>query len=238
MKKIRLNQLDIFRGYAIILMMFYHFAYDLNMFGYIHANPNKDTLWQISRYIIVTIFLLSMGMSLKLLHKDNIRWDKVKKRALILGGASIIVTISTYIEFPRSWVYFGILHFVFVGSLLALFFLNRPKLTIITTIFIFIASFSEIFRLHYLYVYLYKANYIPQYTQDFLNMFPWFGVILLGILMIEYNLHSKLFNLSIFKSKNIFNKTLAFLGRHSLITYLIHLPIIFGLFLAVRFFQS
>jgi len=144
MKKIRLNQLDIFRGYAIILMMFYHFCYDLNMFGYIHANPNKDTLWQISRYIIVTIFLLSMGMSLKLLHRDNIRWDKVKKRALILGGASLVVSISTYIQFPSSWVYFGILHFAFASSLLALFFLKHKILTLITMIFVFLASFTEI----------------------------------------------------------------------------------------------
>ena len=238
MKKIRLNQLDIFRGYAIILMMFYHFCYDLNMFGYIHANPNKDTLWQISRYIIVTIFLLSMGMSLKLLHRDNIRWDKVKKRALILGGASIIVTISTYIEFPRSWVYFGILHFGFVGSLLALLFLKNKKLTLFVALFFLFASFSDIFRLHYLYVYLYQHNIIPRYTQDFLNMFPWFGVILIGIVSVQYDIHSKLFNLSIFKAKNNFNSLLGFLGRHSLIVYLLHLPIIFGFFIIVRYINS
>lgn len=234
MKNNRIDTIDIFRGWAIVLMMGYHFGYDLNLFGYIHVQPNSDIKWIVARYTIITIFLLSMGMSLKLVHFDSIRWQKVAKRSVILGGASILVTISTYISFPSSWVYFGILHFIFVSSLVGLLFLSYPRFSILVAISIFVASALGWLRFHNLYILLKEPLHLPRYTQDFVPFFPWFGVVLIGIVLVSYGVHHRLPKDGFWSLNSSFNRVLSFMGRHSLIIYLIHLPAIFGIFMLIR----
>ncbi len=237
MKNNRIEAIDIFRGWAIVLMMGYHFGYDLNLFGYIHTRPNSEIEWIVARYTIITIFLLSMGMSLKLVHLDEIRWSKVRKRALILGGASILVTISTYIEFPTSWVYFGILHFIFVSSLVGLAFLSYPRLAIVVAISIFVAYAFGWLRFHSLYILLKEPLSLPRYTQDFVPLFPWFGVVLVGIVIVSYNWHKRLPSDSFLSTDTAVNRVLGFMGRHSLLIYLLHIPLIFSIFMLVRYLK-
>ncbi len=234
MKNNRIEAIDIFRGWAIVLMMGYHFGYDLNLFGYIHTRPNSNELWIVVRYTIITMFLLSMGMSLKLVHLEEIKWQKVIKRVIILGVASIVVSIATYIEFPRSWVYFGILHFVFVSSLVGLLFLPYPRFSILVAISIFVTYALGWLNFHSLYILLKEPLSLPRYTQDFVPFFPWFAVVLIGIIIVSYGLHNRLPKDSFLSANTARNRVLGFMGRHSLIIYLIHIPILFGIFLLIR----
>jgi len=221
----RLHSLDIFRAWAILLMIVFHFSYDLNYFGYISVQLNRETFWLIFRFIIVSMFLFSVGISLKLSHRKKIQWNKVKKRTFILVLASILVSISTYFEFPQTWVYFGILHFIALASLLALPFLSRPYLSLILSFSILFLSALGYLRLHGLFLYLQPILHLPKHTQDFVPFFPWFAVILLGISFVNFGLEEKIkFNIN-----TPINKFLAFLGRHALIIYLIHLPLLFAL---------
>ena len=87
----RLVGLDIFRGWAILLMVLFHFSYDLNYFKFIHIQMQIDPFWVYARYVIVSMFLLSVGISLALVHRTHIQWHKVYKRTLLLGGASLLV---------------------------------------------------------------------------------------------------------------------------------------------------
>ena len=226
----RIFALDIFRGWAILLMMVYHFSYDLNYFHYISVHFGKELFWLSFRYLIVSMFLLSVGMSLKLVHSKGISWQKVKRRAYILGASSLLVTIVTYMQFPRTWVYFGILHFIFLASILALPFIHRPYLALFTAISIFVASFFGYLGFHSLFSYLVHTHNIPRRTEDFLPLFPWFGVVLLGIVLAHFGLAQKIkpdMTLSI-------NKLTALLGKYSLLVYLVHLPVIFGIVWAVK----
>ena len=234
MNKTRLDSLDIFRGWAILFMIIYHFGYDLNLFGYISVNPNNNIWWIIPRYIIIFIFLLSMGMSLKLAHKDSINWKKVAKRTAILSVVSIIITISTYISFPSSWVYFGIIHFILISSLIGLIFVAYPRLSIFAIAFISIGSTLGWLKLHYIYVFLKAPLHLPRYTQDFVPFFPWFGVVLLGIVIVSYGWHEKLFTNRLLDISRYGRGVLAFMGRNALVIYLVHLPIIFGVFMLSR----
>ncbi|MFK5976416.1 MAG: heparan-alpha-glucosaminide N-acetyltransferase [Sulfurovum sp.] len=234
MKNKRIEAIDIFRGWAIVLMIGYHFGYDLNLFGYIHTHPNSNELWILVRYTIITMFLLSMGMSLKLVHLEEIKWKKVIKRSIILGVASILVTISTYIEFPRSWVYFGILHFIFVSSLVGLLFLSYPRFSLFVAISIFITYALGWLKFHSLYILLKETLSLPRYTQDFVPFLPWFAVVLIGIVIVSYEWHKRLPPNSFLGADTALNRVLGFMGRYSLIIYLIHIPIIFGIFLLIR----
>jgi len=231
----RLIGLDIFRGWAILLMIVYHFSYDLNHFRIIHINMDHEPFWVYARYVIVTMFLLSVGISLALVHTPMIQWQKIRKRTLLLGGASLLVSLATYIEFPHTWVYFGVLHFILVTSWLGLLFLPYPLLTLLTALFIFLASAMGWLHMHGLFSLLQSPLHLPPtYTEDIVRLFPWFGVVLIGIIFVSYNIHIKLFKNIFFSPSAIPNKILAFSGRHALIIYLLHLPILFGL---VSFFR-
>jgi len=221
----RLHSLDIFRGWAILLMIVFHFSYDLNYFAFVAIDFHRELFWLLFRYLIVAMFLFSVGVSLKLVHREGIAWDKVKKRSLILLGASLVVSLSTYIEFPSTWVYFGILHFILLVSLVALPFLSRPYLALILALAILLASALGYLRFHELFVYVQPLLDLPKRTKDFVPFFPWFGVVLLGIVFVHFRLEAK-FTLN---PKALWHKIPAFLGRHSLLVYLVHLPILFAI---------
>jgi len=231
MNKKRIAGLDTFRGWAILLMISYHFTYDLNLFKIISVDMNHTISFLTFRYTIMTMFLLGVGISLALVHKHDIKWTNVKKRMLQLGIASTLVTIATYTQFPHSWVYFGILHFIFIASLLALFFLPYPKITLFTSILIFLGYFTKIFHMHNLFSLLQPLLHLPRYTEDLVPIFPWFAIVLLGIFIVQHNWQEKLFSLKFLNSKNSLNRLLKIMGKHSLLIYLAHQPILFAGFM-------
>ena len=223
-------ELDIFRGWAILLMIAYHFTYDLNHFGIIQINMDHDLFWVYARYMIVTMFLLSVGISLALVHTPVIQWKKIRKRTLILGGAALSVSIVTYIQFPHTWVYFGILHFILMASWLGLLFLGHPRLALLTVFVIFLGSAMGWLHTHGLFTFLQAPLHLPPgYTEDIVRIFPWFAVVLIGIILVSYDLHLKALKNIFFTQDRFINKKIAFLGRHALLIYLIHQPILFGL---------
>ncbi len=227
----RLRELDIFRGWAILLMVIYHFSYDLSYFRIIHIDMDHEPFWVYARYLIVTMFLLSVGMSLALAHTPTIQWKKLRKRTLLLGAASLLISITTYFQFPQTWVYFGILHFILLASWLGLLFIPYPLLALLTALVIFIGSAMGWLHMHGLFYLLQAPLRLPlDYTQDVVRLFPWFGAILLGIVSVSCHIHTKLLKNTFFNPRTSHNKVLAFLGRHTLIIYLTHQPILFGLF--------
>ena len=238
MKNHRVIGLDIFRGWALLLMVIYHFNYDLSYFNIIKINLNSSNFFLLFRYTIICMFLLSMGISFSLVHRKSISWRKLRKRILLLSLASLAVTIATYIVFPNSWIYFGILHFILLSSLLALPFLNHPKIALLSAILILIGYATDSLSIHPLFNYLQPILHLPPiHTQDIITLFPWFGVVLLGTVIAYYDLYQKIFIQKIFNNNSLHNRVLKFMGQHSLLIYLIHQPILFFTFDIIRIIQ-
>jgi uncharacterized membrane protein len=223
----RLIWLDLFRGTAIGLMILFHFCYDLNYFGYLRIDIGHDPFWLVFRWIIVWIFLLAVGISLVLVHGGGIRWRSVFRRIGILGGAAALVSLATWVVFPRSWVYFGILHFILTASLAALPFVGRPRLALGTALLILGGSAAGILHMHGLYEWLRPFLHLPRYTKDLVPFVPWFGVVLLGVAFASAGWHRTPLLVSV-EARGRATRTLAFLGRHALAVYLLHLPLLFG----------
>jgi len=198
MRTQRIDGLDIFRGFAILCMVLYHFTYDLNYFSIISVDMNHTPSFLIVRYTIMSMFLVSVGMSLALAHKNMIRWSSVCKRIVQLGFASLAVSIATSVIFPDSWVYFGILHFILLGSLITLPLLKFPKITLILSLLILLGSATQLLHLHQLYGFLQVPLSLPLHSEDLVPLFPWLAVILLGTLIIHHDYHQKIFTHKIF----------------------------------------
>lgn len=221
----RIHHIDTLRGLAIAMMIAYHFCFDLDYFGVIDADLNHDPFWLVARTLIVTLFLAVMGVSLQLAHRQGIRWHAVSRRFALLVGCAVLVTLATWALFPRSYVFFGILHFIALASLLGLPFLNRPWLAITCgTALLGLGIFwSHPFFNGAPWQWIGLMTYKP-ITEDYVPLIPWFGVVLLGM--------AAGMTLRKAPAKKLpvgWRGTLAWAGRHSLPIYLLHQPVLLGM---------
>ncbi len=222
--------LDAARGFAVWLMIIYHFCYDLVLFKLAYFNLTQDIFWLSFRAMIVSLFLIIVGISLSFAFQIKKDWSTYYRRLMILGFAAALVSIGSYWLFGQRFIYFGILHFILIASVLALPFLKFNYLNLglglilIALGFTVQHSFFNQPHLHWLGMMTFKPP-----TEDFVPLVPWFGFVLIGIFLAKQLPISKL---STWKNDHWLKKILIFLGRYSLIIYLIHQPILIGSFYA------
>ena len=226
--------IDWLRGFAILLMVIYHFCYDLDLFGYIDTAFGKG-YWVPFRYVIVIGFLSLVGVSLVLVHSKNINWRSMQKRSLQLLLASLAVTASSYFVDPRQLTIFGILQFILVASWFALPFLRYYRLSFTLGIVVFALGHTfETASLNSLWLHWIGMVETERQALDYVPMFPWFGMVLIGITLGHW-----FFNTETGKTVASFEvgkvtglKQISWLleksGQHSLVIYLVHQPIMFG----------
>ncbi|MFA6268535.1 MAG: heparan-alpha-glucosaminide N-acetyltransferase, partial [archaeon] len=117
----RFWEIDFLRGIAIVMMVVFHFLWDLNYFGYIQVDLYKGFfgLFQIAT---AGLFLLLVGVMLAVgaeRHNKNYSLHFVK-RGIKIFCAGLLVTIVTFIFFPQNFVYFGILHLIGVSIIISI----------------------------------------------------------------------------------------------------------------------
>lgn len=236
LKKTRFGIVDAARGFAILLMFIYHFSFDLDYFGFIEENFNHDPFWIRLRMIIVSLFLTIVGISLYLATYQGLNKKHFRQRLLLLVFYSALVSISSWIMYPKAMIFFGILHFITVTSLLGLFFTRFGLLNLFLGISIIVIGqllSYPVFN-HPMLQWIGMMTRLPT-TVDYVPIFPWFGVVLIGIYLGQ--LLSQLSPLSfICRWRNIhpFNKTLAFASRYSLHIYMLHQPLFLGILYIIR----
>ncbi len=210
----RSSLLDAIRGFTIILMIFFHFSFDLDNFGFIHQDIVHAPFWYALPRLIVFLFFFAVGMSLTLAHAEKIHWKPFWKRFFKLVFWALVISAVTYYMFPENWIYFGTLHAIATISLMSLPFLKWPKTSLIIALALFLPS-------------LFLDKNIPFWEMphaswDYIAPFPWVGASLLGIFAAHKGLHL------VQLPENKLVKSLNYLGRHSLFIYLVHQPILFG----------
>ncbi|MEO8685102.1 MAG: heparan-alpha-glucosaminide N-acetyltransferase [Devosia sp.] len=227
----RFAVLDVTRGLAIIAMVVYHFCWDLSYFRFIAANVGFDFGWVVFGRLVLTAFLMLVGIGLVLAHGRGIRWPAFWRRQAMVAGAAIVITVATYVAFPDSFVYFGVLHAIAVTSLLALPFLRAPLAMTVAVAAIAIllpAVHSDpFFDAPWTSWIGFWVKAPP--TNDLVSVFPWFGIVLLGVIGARLVLGSGAADrLAAIQPDNRLARVLSRMGRWSLIIYLVHQPILLG----------
>lgn len=207
--------LDALRGFTVVLMIIFHFSFDLDYFGIVNIDIVHAPFWYFFPRLIVFLFLFAVGIALTLAHKDGIKWKAFGKRLLLIVFWAAIISIVTYYFFPTSWIYFGTLHSIAVVSVMSLPFLNRPWESLAIGLCLFIPSIVWDYNLPWIQ--------LSHSSWDYISPFPWVGASLLGI----FAAHKGIYLLDFPNNRLV--KSLNYLGRHSLFIYLIHQPILFGL---------
>ena len=218
---------DVLRGCSLILMIIFHFGYDLTVFGYTHYDTNSDIEWRVFRAVIVSGFLLAVGMSSYLAYGERIDKRKLTKNITKLFAVSALISVGSYAMYPNNWVYFGVIHFVTVALPLSLVFIHRPKLALISAIIIIVGYFGDFLTLERPWLWSVQHLGIPTHTVDLVSFLPWFAVVLIGILLIHHQLLPNI-------RANKVSLLLARMGQYSLLIYLLHQPLLFICFYSIQ----
>jgi uncharacterized membrane protein len=217
----RLQFLDALRGLAVIWMVIFHFFYDLRTFNVIDWDFNSGFWYGFPRFIAFT-FLFCVGLSLYYGHSGGFKKKAFIERSAKLFIAALLISIGTYVAFPNGWIYFGTLHCIFLGSILGIWFVNHRILAFVLMIAMMFSQYVLGYDIQWV------SSITNKYSMDFIPIYPWFWVILLGIVVAPL-----LKNLSILSNIHC-PQFLRWLGKHSLKIYLFHQPILFGSIFALK----
>lgn len=227
----RYELLDSVRGIAIGLMLVYHLAFGLSYLDILKINFSTDLFWLGFRALIVFLFLSLVGVSLVLANRKKLNLVSYFKRLLLLFIYMMSISWLSYQIVPDRYVFFGILHLIFVSSILGLFFIRfywgNLWLGVIVLLCGNFAAF-EFFN-HPLRQWI-GLKTVALYTNDYAPLFPWFGVVLIGIFIGHLLMkNSSLQAILSWSSNHWLFSTATWAGRYSLHIYFIHFQLFYVL---------
>tara|TARA_R110002126_G_scaffold255508_1_gene398506 strand:- start:3328 stop:4050 length:723 start_codon:yes stop_codon:yes gene_type:complete len=229
LKSGRLLVIDAARGAAIAGVVLFHIVWDLEFTGFISGMASHP-LWLVFGRSLAGSFMFLAGLSLVLAHGVQFRTQTFFRRLGVIAIAALAITIITLLAFPNAFVYFGILHSIAVASLIGVVFLKLPASASLLTGFVMLALPWIIslpaFDPRWMAWIGFSAN--PPLSNDFVPVFPWAGLTLLGIACAKAVDIDKNPLISAGVDSPFLSK-LAWLGRHSLAIYLIHQPVMLAI---------
>lgn len=227
----RYQIIDLLRGIAILMMFSYHFSFDLHYYGFIEQNFYSGTFWVYYRTLIVSLFLLLVGVSLHLATAKGIKAKSYFRRLGLLLFFAGLVSVISYIQFSERMIFFGILHFIAAASVLGLAFSRFYWFNLLfgSALIILGLNVQHAFFNQPLLQWFGLMTHKP-FTEDYVPLLPWFGIVLIGLFLgkfiYQYNSLPKFKSWS---SEQPAIRTLMFAGKHSLLIYMLHQPIFMGL---------
>jgi uncharacterized membrane protein len=231
MSRHRLATIDAARGLAIVAMVVFHVAWDLYYLGFIDIDVSNEPFWVVFQRAIVSTFLFLVGVGLALAHGDGIRWRSFWRRFAILAGAALLTTAGTAIVFPEYFVYFGVLHAIALFSLLGLAFVRAP-LWVVALAIVAVMAPPALFQHPVMSEKIWSWIGFwpsPPLTTDIVPIFPWFGLVLIGVFLTRVLVGSRVWaRVAAARLDGVFGRALRFMGRWSLVIYLVHQPLIYG----------
>jgi uncharacterized membrane protein len=246
-KKSRIEIIDGVRGIAIIAMVIFHALYDIKYIFLINFSIFGIDIFNIFEPlepVFAGIFILLSGISSRLSHSNL-------KRGLQLAVVAILLTVGTmiysYATNDDQSIYFGILHFL--SAAIIIFALLKTLLDKIPA-YVSLPLWSVLFFVTYN---IWQANFvgisglfefhIPEYIRntgllfpigiysetfksaDNFPLLPWIFIFLIGTVLGVYVKQRRLPE-KFYTTKMPF---FAFAGRYTLLIYIIHQPIVYGI---------
>lgn len=237
--KPRVAILDILRGTALVGMIIHHTLVSYEIVFQKSVDILYTAAFSAVQLLFVSIFLLVSGICTN--YSKN-----VLKRGVIVFLAGMLLTVATCFVLPAFNIYglniyFGILHMF--GLSMILYALFKKLLNKIPTVVGIIVSVM-LFALYYAFYltqptsnswFLLIFGILPEqmlYYGDYYPLFPFFFMFLAGTFI------GKLIKQNKFPSwfYSVRCPVLEFVGKNSLLVYVLHQPIIFPIMILISYF--
>ncbi len=243
----RIHLLDEIRGFAIVCMVFFHAFYTMAyMFDWGIGRLMLNFFMPAEPYF-AALFVLISGISSRLSRSNALRGARLAVIAALL--TLVTVALDELFGMSGASIYFGILHLL---SAAMLFYAavegvadKIPSIAMAAAcLLLFFATYNMQYgrlgigavSVELPYKIAYQTALYPFFTNskafsssDYFPIFPWIFMFMTGTALGKYFKQGripKFFYPSHFKP-------FAFCGRHSLIIYLAHQPIIYGILMAI-----
>ena len=235
-KRTRIAAIDAARGVALGGMVVYHLIWDFAHFGLIAPTAPFAPATRALSHLVASAFLALVGVSLALAHPHGLRRNAFLKRLALIAGAAALVTAASYAIDSAEPILFGILHCIAVSSLIAALFVAAPPWAALVVGALAVAApfaySSPAFNPPAL-VWLGLGTVSP-FTLDWRPLLPWAGVVLIGLGLTQAAAARLTgWRWTAWRPSRWPGRAAAFAGRHSLVIYLVHQPILFGLLWSV-----
>ena len=239
--KLRYNLIDAIRGLTIISMILFHTCWDLVYFGVLSPDFMKAIpaiVWQKSiccTFIFISGFVFCLG-------KNHV------KHGLVTLGCGILITLVTCILMPDSRDIFGVLWLLgistFIGIIMEKILRKNDaavQVVLILNLIFFILTLNLVKGYigigSIIFINLPTSLYKDYFTtllgfpfggffsSDYFPILPWSFLYICGLC--TYLILCKKEGAMKPLTKDV--PALSFIGRHSLLIYMLHQPLVFGL---------
>ena len=230
----RIWEVDFLRGLSIILVVGYHLLYDLGEYigiaRFLGFSTDLSTVaWKVAQHFFAGLFIVLSGTS-STLTRSNVR------RGLRLLAVSFAVTAVTYGFDPSSAVWFGILQLLAVSILVygAAFEKAGPVAcaawgAVILALGAALPVLKKGLTIRFDWL-LPLGIHSPGFSSfDYFPLIPWLGVFLIGSALGK-SVYAPKRSLLPWRLPQTFVNAA---GRHSLLIYIVHQPVILGVLWAL-----
>ncbi len=251
----RFDTLDALRGFAMVWMTLFHLVFDLNHFGLVRQDFYGDPFWTWQRALIVSLFVFCAGFGQAVATQQGQSWARFWRRWGQVAGCALLVTAGSWLMYPNSFIYFGILHgmalmlvvvrltahwgrwlWLLGGLAIASKFIAAYALQTDAT-----GKFSLIFNspaLNWL-------GWITRkpITEDYVPLFPWLGVMWWGaaaggwLLTRPDGRKNRPVGMTLMRPLSNTGGALAVMGRWSLSYYMLHQPVLIAVVMGLAWFK-
>jgi uncharacterized membrane protein len=239
MTRQRFDSIDTLRGFAIVWMTFFHFSFDLNHYRWLHQNFYADPFWTWQRTAIVSLFLFCAGLGQAVAVAQGQSWNRFWQRWAQIAGCALLVTAGSIWMFPKSFIYFGVLHGIAVMLVIVRLSAGWGRwLWLAGALALALKPLAFAAHLHWAeldFLNLPAWNWLglisrKPITEDYVPVLPWLGVMWWGMAAGQWLLARR----PVWLGRPMPSATapLAWLGRWSLAWYMLHQPVLIGLVMA------
>jgi uncharacterized membrane protein len=230
-------EIDTLRGVAIIMMVIFHLMWDLVIFRITPDVVLYAGFWKYFQRTTAISFLVLVGVSLTVSYRrarerepNATLFPKFFWRGLRIFGIGMGFTLFGWFS-GFGYVHFGVLHLIGTAIILAYPLLEFRWLNFLLWAIFFVVGGA----IRYTYLSHNWLDWLGFHTRlyapiDYFPLIPWFGVVLLGVAIgnTVYTPQGRILPLPDL-SGWLPVRLLQWLGKHSLIIYVIHQPILLAI---------
>ncbi|HDR73968.1 MAG TPA: DUF1624 domain-containing protein [Methanoculleus sp.] len=235
--KERYWEIDAFRGIAIVMMVTFHVLFDLSYLGMPIVEVHSG-FWRLFAIATASTFVFLVGVSLSISHARSsahlhgraltMKYIRRGMGILLLG---LVITLVTALMIGEGMIIFGILHLIGVSIMIAPLFLRLGCANFMLGVGVILIGIGLTAFEGPIWLAWMGLHPSWFYSLDYEPLFPWFGIVLIGIAVGSALYPGGRRLVAIPEVQAVPVRALSAAGRHSLFIYLLHQPVIIGLIL-------